>query len=116
MFAFRSILYVMPCHVLKNIFISFSKFRVHLVNLNEAQCIHNMYLYFSYICIYFYLLLCFQYAFYFNYALSEVFLSTSLTSIDMYAFAYSSLLDVTVPSSVTFLGQVILTLGMISLK
>ena len=32
------------------------------------------------------------------------------------AFLYSGLLDVTVPSSVTFLGPVILTLGMISLK
>jgi hypothetical protein len=36
--------------------------------------------------------------------------------IDGYAFLYSGLLDVTVPSSVTFLGEVILPLGMISLK
>ena len=40
----------------------------------------------------------------------------SVVLIDMYAFAYFGLLDVTVPSSVTLLGQVILTLEMISLK
>jgi hypothetical protein len=36
--------------------------------------------------------------------------------IDGYAFAYSGLLDVTVPSSVTFLGPVILPLGMTTFK
>ena len=36
--------------------------------------------------------------------------------IGEWAFAYSCLLDVTVPSSVTFLGQVILTLKIITFK
>ena len=41
-------------------------------------------------------------------------LCRSVVLIDGGAFYYSGLLDVTVPSSVTFLGQVILSLKMIT--
>ena len=40
----------------------------------------------------------------------------SVVLIGMYAFTYSGLLDVTVPSSVTFIGQVIRTLKIIIFK
>ena len=43
-------------------------------------------------------------------------LCRSVVLIDMYAFSNSGLLDVTVPSSVTFLGQVLLTIEIIALK